>query len=243
MWGFKTVNLTDPTVMARAERMHEEMVTRDYNRPSIVLWGLENEGDTHTEDAFPIMKLMHDTIRRLDAVRPITYTSKSPHIERCYEFADVISVNLYPSWYGSLYPDIEGSNESWPAMVERIAARMEEFGAGDKPLMLTEFGGGAIAGCVDPFTDTRWTEPHQVKILDAALRHLIADERVVGTVVWQYADCRAALEQSMALSRPRGFNNKGIVNEYRMPKLAFYTVREHYTACNRDGISMKDILL
>ena len=243
MWGFKTVNLTNPTVMARAERMHEEMVTRDYNRPSIVLWGLENEAQTTTEDAKPIMKLMRDTVRRLDTTRPITYTSNRPDLECCYEFADVISVNLYPAWYGSLYSDIVGSYESWPQMIERIAGRMEQFGAGDKPLMITEFGGGAIAGSVDPFTDIRWTEPHQVKIVDGALRHLISNDRVVGTIVWQYADCRAALEQGMALSRPRGFNNKGIVNEYRMPKLAFYTVREHYTACNRDGISMKDILL
>ena len=242
MWGFKTVNLTNATVMARAERMHEEMITRDYNRPSIVLWGLENEAATTTEDVKPIMKLMRDTVRRLDTTRPITYTSNRPDQECCYEFADVISVNLYPAWYGSLYPDIPGSYESWPQMIERIAGRMEQFGAGDKPLMITEFGGGAIVGCVDPFTDIRWTEPHQVKIIDRALHHLIANDRVVGTIVWQFADCRAALEQGMALSRPRGFNNKGIMNEYRMPKLAFETVREHYTACGRDGILSKELL-
>ena len=239
MWGFKIVNLTNETVMARAERMHEEMVTRDYNRPSIVLWGLENEAETTTEDTKPIMKLMRDTIRHLDTSRPITYTINRATTDICYEFADVVSINLYPAWYGSLYPDIKGSPDAWPEMVERLAARMEEFGAGDKPLMFTEFGGGAVAGCTDPFADTKWTEPHQVKILDGALRHLIASDRVVGTIVWQYADNRAALEAGMAINRPRGFNNKGILNEHRIPKLAFDTVRSHYTACGRDGIFLK----
>ena len=235
MWGFKARNLASETVMARAAKMHEEMITRDYNRPSIVIWGLENEAETNTDEAFGIMRLMHDTVRRLDPKRPITFTSNRPHTELCYEFADIISVNLYPAWYGSLYSDIKGSYDSWPAMVERIAARMEEFGAGDKPLMLTEFGGGAIAGCVDPFIDVRWTEPNQVKIVDGALRHLIADKRVVGTFVWQYADCRSAAEAGMSINRPRGFNNKGILDEHRVPKQAFYAVRDRYTALSRDG--------
>ena len=239
MWGFKLKHLTNETVKARAVKMHEEMIARDYNRPSIVVWGLENEGETNREEVFGIMKAMHDTVRRLDPVRPITYTINRPHDERCYEFADIISVNLYPAWYGSLYPDIKGSYDAWPAMVERIAARMEEFGAGDKPLMLTEFGGAAIAGCVDPFTDIRWTEPHQVKIVDGALKHLIASERVVGTLVWQYADCRSAQESAMVLNRPRGFNNKGILSEHRVPKQAFYAVRDRFTALPRDGIPSK----
>ncbi len=243
MWGFKAKNLVNEKVAERAVRMHEEMITRDYNRPSIVVWGLENEAETNKEEARGIMKTMHDTVRRLDPTRPITFTSNRPDGELCYEFADIISVNLYPAWYGSLYSDIKGSYDAWPAMVERIAARMEEFGAGDKPLMLTEFGGAAMAGCVDPFTDIRWTEPHQVKIVDGALKHLIASERVVGTLVWQYADCRSAIETTMALGRPRGFNNKGILTEHRVPKQAFYAVRDRYTALGRDGIPSKfDIL-
>ena len=235
MWGFKGVHLGNATVKARAAKMHEEMSTRDYNRPSIVVWGLENEADTGADEAEDMLRHLRDTVRRFDIVRPITYTSNRPHVDRCYKYADIVSVNLYPAWYGSLYPDIKGSYDSWPAMIERIAARMDAEGVGDKPLMLTEFGGGAIAGCVDPFIDTRWTEPNQVKIVDGALRHLIASDRVVGTLVWQYADCRSAAEQGMSINRPRGFNNKGILTEHRVPKQAFYAVRDRYTALTRDG--------
>ena len=237
MWGFKLKNLTNETVKARAVKMHEEMITRDYNRPSIVVWGLENEAETISEDAFDIMQAMHDTVRRLDPVRPITYTSNRPNLDRCYRFADIVSVNLYPAWYGSLFPGVPSGYESWPRQVESIVAHMEKEGAADKPLMLTEFGGAGIAGCVDPFIDLRWTEPYQTRIVEGALRHLIASPRVTGTLVWQFADCRSAVEQGMAMQRPRGFNNKGVLSEHRVPKQAFYTVREQYTALSRDGFA------
>ena len=237
MWGFKLRHLTYETVKARAVKMHEEMITRDYNRPSIVVWGLENEAETISEDAFGIMQAMHDTVRRLDPSRPITYTANRPNLDCCYQFADIVSVNLYPAWYGSLFPGVPGGYESWPRQIESILAHMEEVGAGDKPLMLTEFGGAGIAGCVDPFIDVRWTEPYQTRIVEGALRHLIASPRVTGTLVWQFADCRSAVEQGMAMQRPRGFNNKGILSEHRVPKQAFYTVREQYTALSRDGFA------
>ncbi|MBO7762326.1 MAG: hypothetical protein J6T24_05980 [Clostridia bacterium] len=237
MWGFKLRHLTNETVKARAVKMHEEMITRDYNRPSIVVWGLENEAETISEDAFGIMQAMHDTVRRLDPSRPITYTANRPNLDCCYQFADIVSVNLYPAWYGSLFPGVPGGYESWPRQIESILAHMEEVGAGDKPLMLTEFGGAGIAGCVDPFIDVRWTEPYQTRIVEGALRHLIASPRVTGTLVWQFADCRSAVEQGMAMQRPRGFNNKGILSEHRVPKQAFYTVREQYTALSRDGFA------
>ena len=47
-----------------------------------------------------------------------------------------------------------------------------------------------------------------------------------GFYVWQFADIRTCLEAG--INRARGFNNKGILNEYRKPKLAYYRVRELY---------------
>lgn len=238
MWGFKLRHLTNETVKERAVKMHTEMITRDYNRPSIVVWGLENEAETISEDAFGIMQAMHDTVRALDPSRPITYTANRPNVDCCYRFADIVSVNLYPAWYGSLFPGVPSGYDSWPEQIAAIVAHMEAEGAGDKPLMLTEFGGAGIAGCADPFTETRWTEPLQVKIVDKALGYLIASERVVGTLVWQFADCRSALESVMMLQRPRGFNNKGILTEHRVPKQAFYAVRDRFTALSRDGFPL-----
>ena len=40
---------------------------------------------------------------------------------------------------------------------------------------------------------------------------------------WQFCDIRTCPE--MVLNRARGFNNKGIVNEYRKPKMAYGAIR------------------
>ena len=47
-----------------------------------------------------------------------------------------------------------------------------------------------------------------------------------GCYVWQFCDIRTAEE--VGLNRARGFNNKGILNEYRKPKTAYFTVRKAF---------------
>ena len=53
------------------------------------------------------------------------------------------------------------------------------------------------------------------------------DNNNVGTYVWQFANIRTS--KRMSLNRARGYNNKGIVDEYRRPKLAYYAIKEVYS--------------
>ena len=52
------------------------------------------------------------------------------------------------------------------------------------------------------------------------------DNNNVGTYVWQFANIRTS--KRMLLNIARGFN-KGIVDEYRRPKLAYYAIKEVYS--------------
>ena len=52
------------------------------------------------------------------------------------------------------------------------------------------------------------------------------DENNVGAYVW-HANIRTS--KRMSLNRARGYNNKGIVDEYRRPKLAYYAIKEIYS--------------
>jgi beta-glucuronidase len=49
---------------------------------------------------------------------------------------------------------------------------------------------------------------------------------VVGMYIWQFTDMRTSLEAG--LTRARGFNNKGVLNEHRNPKAAFFRTKELY---------------
>jgi len=46
---------------------------------------------------------------------------------------------------------------------------------------------------------------------------------VSGALIWQYCDVR--LSREWWGHRPRNMNNKGIVDEYRRPKLAYAAVK------------------
>ena len=48
--------------------------------------------------------------------------------------------------------------------------------------------------------------------------------RVYGRFIWQFCDVRVSSE--WFAGRPREMNNKGIVDEYRRPKLAYEKVKE-----------------
>jgi beta-glucuronidase len=54
-----------------------------------------------------------------------------------------------------------------------------------------------------------------------------------GTYIWQFANIRTSPE--MNINRVRYFNNKGIVDEYRNPKAAYFKVKELYEKFAKEG--------
>ena len=90
---------------------------------------------------------------------------------------------------------------------------------------MSEFGCAAIYGD-HTFTNIRWTEEYQAEMLSKALTTFHNDPMVSGFYIWQYADMCTCWEAGM--TRARGFNNKGIVNEHRKPKSAYFAVKKLY---------------
>jgi beta-glucuronidase len=75
-----------------------------------------------------------------------------------------------------------------------------------------------------------FSEDYQADVLEGALRIFRGDPNIAGTFIWQFADVRGALRSSGVnfRDRARSFKNKGIVNEYRKPKLAYRVVKGIY---------------
>jgi beta-glucuronidase len=182
------------------------------------MWGILNESASNNPTAKPGYEQLLGLVRELDPSRPVTFASNHPIDDVCLDLADIVSINTYPGWY-------HGEIEDIPSLLDAIVERLAEKGQGNKPLIISEIGAGAIPGWRD-WNEARWTEQYQVRLLETVIRHLFeTSDRACGLAVWQYCDLRTSESARKALGRPRDFNNKGIVDEYRRPKLAYDTVR------------------
>lgn len=218
-WQHTAEHLNDPKFMAAQITQCNEMVASSINRPSVIIWGILNESHSHDEACRAGYETLLAKLRELDPTRPLTYACNHPMDDKCLDLVDIISINTYPGWYGTELEDIAGH-------LDKISDRMDEIGQGDKPMILSEIGAGAIYGWRDDH-ETRWTEAYQARLLETVIRHIFFQgDRWCGLSIWQFGDCRTSHEVRKAIGRPRAFNNKGVVDEYRRPKQAFTTVKD-----------------
>ena len=216
MWGFQKESLARELVIKRGLAMHKEMVNQYRNHPSIIIWGMHNEVATDSQEGRAITEQFVNCVRSLDPSRLITYATDKVQRDVCLDLVDFISLNQYVGWYG-------GEIKDWAGSIAKTKNRLKEMGVDNKPIVMSEFGTGAIFGN-KTFEELRWSENYQVEFYRHTLDLFLNDEDISGVYLWQFSDIRSNPQWS--LMRVRGFNNKGLVNEYRQPKLAYYTVKE-----------------
>jgi beta-glucuronidase len=217
-WQHTAEHLTDPHYIAAQMTNIDEMVAASFNRPSVIMWGIQNESHSEDPACRPAYEQFIGHLRALDPSRPVTFASNHPFDDVCMDLADIISVNAYPGWY-------RGELESIPVQLDQIAAHIDAEGHAHKPLIISEIGAGAMYGWRDSHA-TRWSEQYQNALLEIVIRHLFFNrERYAGLAIWQFGDIRSSQEAGRALGRPGTFNHKGVVDPYRRPKQAYGTVR------------------
>ena len=222
LWNRTAEAMANPRLISRALSMEREMILENYHHPSVIFIGVHNECATDTEEGYRLTEQMVRLARELDGTRLITYATNKvksdERRERCFELCDVVSVNHYIGWYF----DVE--NEDWDGFVERYEEVLSSRKSSDKPFIMSEFGYAALMG-VNSFDYTRYSEDYQADALEFSLNQILNNERLSGGYIWQMCDIRS--EQG-DIARPRGFNNKGVLDEYRRPKRAYRAVRRIY---------------
>ena len=92
-----------------------------------------------------------------------------------------------------------------------------------KPFVISEIGAGGIYGYRNEY-EGKWTEEYQAKALKEQVETCLSFEDCCGVFIWQFCDIRVSEE--WFASRPRGMNNKGLVDEFRRKKLGYFVVRD-----------------
>lgn len=218
--GFSQEALGDKTVVARGLEMHREMVKYYYNHPSIVFWGMHNEILSDTPEGLEMTKKYYAYLKENGGNRLVVYASNRHVKDISFGYTDVICLNMYFGWYSGDLP-------RWNTFMDEICEYLAGQGVSHLPIIFSEFGGGAIYGFHDA-ERPKWSEEYQAELLEYTLTLFHKHPAVHGSFVWQFCDIRTCAE--MGFSRARGFNNKGIMNENRRPKAAYYTVRKCYHA-------------
>ena len=194
-----------------------EMITRDKNRASIILWSMANETPLSPQ-RLGFLKKLAGRARTLDATRLITAAmerhyidNKTQMIDDAFgEFVDVLGCNEYVGWYDGL-----------PEKCDRI----EWKNAYDKPVVISEFGGGALFGLHGDKL-TRWTEEFQHNLYEHNLKMLAKVPFIRGISPWILKDFRSP---KRPLPRIQDFwNRKGLISEQGQKKKAFYVLQDFY---------------
>lgn len=212
--GLSEEKMRNPNFERQSEDCIREMINAHYNHPSIYIWGILNECASNTEYGRECYRKQYELIRRLDPSRPRSSASCQFKTDICFGLPEVVSYNIYPQWYH------DAPAEEY--LAELYDWVQQESEGADKPFLVTEIGAGAIYGCRTP-ARVKWSEEYQAEALEKQLTAVLEQEGVSGVYIWQFCDCRVC--DSWFSTRPRTMNNKGIVDEYRRPKLAYEVVK------------------
>lgn len=213
--GLSLEQMQNPFFEKQAHDVTLEMVTQHYNHPSIYIWGILNECASDSAYGKTCYEKLFELIRSLDMSRPLSFASCKFKTDLCFGLPDIVSYNIYPKWYHDT-PVEEYLSDlySW--------IQNQTQGAG-KPFLVTEIGASGLYGYRSPYA-TKWSEEFQAKTLQEQLDSVLSFEDCSGVYVWQFCDIR--ISEEWRGGRPRTMNNKGVVDEYRRPKLCYETVKE-----------------
>ncbi len=216
--GLSLSDMQNPNFERQCQDCNREMVENHYNHPCIVIWGILNECAAETEEGREIYKKQYGQIKGMDSSRPTTSATCRHFTDICLDLPDVVSFNMYSGWYKDC-PIGERNNQEihW----------IRESGGDGKPIIVSELGAAAIYGYRDP-SRCKWSEERQADLIRENLEVYMNDERISGVFVWQFADCRVTEEGGWFATRARCHNNKGIVDEYRRPKMAYDVVKDMF---------------
>jgi beta-glucuronidase len=210
------VEFDNPAVLAKAENQLHEMIRRDRNKASVVIWSVANETPV-TSARIRFLRTLAAKTREQDPTRLVAAallvrTDGMTKIidDPLGDALDVIGFNEYIGWY-------EHKPEDADKTVWKIAF--------DKPLIVSEFGADAKYGLHgDP--DTRWTEEYQANLYRHQLVMLNRIGQLRGMSPWILMDFRSPRRPLPGIQDY--FNRKGLISDQGEKKEAFYILQKAY---------------
>ena len=194
----------------------KELITQNYNHPSIVVWGLSNEITmtmTDEADMLRVHRTLNDLCHEMDKTRLTTLAAVSPCPINAMvvHIPDVVSYNHYFGWYGG-DPSMNGPwfdrfHEAYP----------------NTPIGMSEYGCEALNWHTSDPRQGDYTEEYQAHYHEELIRQLFTRPYIWATHVWNMFDFGA---DARAEGGENGQNHKGLVTfDRKYKKDAFYAYK------------------
>ena len=211
-----TISWENEETYKNAENQLSVSIQRDKNRASIIIWSVGNETPV-TEARNVFMGKLVDKTRSLDDTRLV---AAALEVERegytitvddtLGEKLDLASFNQYGGWYWSE-----------PKELPKYAFDIKF----NKPVVITEFGGGALAG-FHADDDTMWSEEYQELIYINQLKMMDKIDGLRGITPWILVDFKSPRRQNPVYQQ--FWNRKGLISNTGVKKKAYFILKEYY---------------
>jgi beta-glucuronidase len=214
-----TIDWENKQTYVNAENQLSEVINRDKNRASVIIWSMANETPTSPARNTFLTKLANFT-RAKDSTRLISAAlEQSDYQDKKFvrtindpfaNVVDILSFNQYIGWYDGL-----------PEKCSKISWKIEQ----NKPVLISEFGAGAKYG-LHGDKSARWTEEFQEEVYLETLKMIDKIDQLQGFSPWILVDFRSPRRVLPEIQD--GWNRKGLISENGEKKKAFYVLQSFY---------------
>ncbi len=205
-----------PTARENTISQMKELITQNYNHPSVVVWGLSNEismkGD-EDPDLLENHKILNDLCHEMDKTRLTTIAVVSPcSIESPYiQIPDLVSYNHYFGWYGG---DTTMNGPWFDKFHERHP---------NTPIGCSEYGCEALNWHTSKPIQGDYTEEYQAYYHEELIKQFFSRKYMWATHVWNMFDFGA---DARSEGGENGQNHKGLVTfDRKYKKDSFYAYK------------------
>ena len=220
-----TIDFTSQEVLDKAKVQLEEMITRDHNRASVIIWSVGNEtpiSPVRTNFMHSLLTKARelDNTRMVSAALEVNYSALNDMNvidDPLGEFVDLVSFNEYLGWYGGLPDKCRTTNWDTPY---------------NKPLFISETGGdgkgGFHADSLTRFSEEymEWYYKEQVSMLKRM------PAKYVGISPWVLNDFRSPRRNNPLYQE--GWNRKGLYDDKGNKKKAFFILKAYYDQIQKE---------
>lgn len=214
-----TIDWTNPATYENAEAQLSDMIIRDQERASIIIWSIANETPVN-EARTAFLTRLAERARALDGSRLISAAMEkhakpgSENVQLVEDplahVVDLVSFNEYVGWY-----------DGPPEKCDRVTWEIPY----NKPIFISEYGGDAKQGLHGPASQ-RWTEEYQAELYRKNIAMLTRIDGLVGMSPWILVDFRSPRRPLPGIQD--GFNRKGLLSNEGVKKQAFSVLQEFY---------------